>query len=104
MAQEEFKSLSDRNAPDAVYNAASRAWARVQRQAQNQSTNSTVRIAGAQAAFTQPAGAGAPQRINTAANDEPLSDVQRYFAKALGVTEEKYKQNHGPARRRAEAR
>lgn len=104
VAQEEFQRLSDRNAPDAVYNAASRAWARVQRQSTAQTTNSTVRTAGAQAAFVQPAGAGAPQQRTTAGTDEPLSDAQKYFANKMGVSEDYYKQHHGPARRRAEAR
>lgn len=95
LLKQEYNGLIDKKAPDAVYNAASRAQAKLALLGRQADTDELVRDSmvrnGSLQGFSRPTGSKTSE----------LSDVQRHFAAKLGVNEEVYKKLHGEKRRGA---
>jgi len=93
MLKAEYSTLFDNKSPDAVYNAATRAQAKIYIMEQNTKEHDMVREAGARGAMLH---SGSANVVNAKGKDD-LNEVQRYIAEKLGVSEKVYKESHGPS-------
>lgn len=88
MVQSELKTLTDPQAPDAVYNACARVMAKCSLTDELNATRTAIATHG----FTE---SSSPAISRTNAQNAELSSEQKYIASRLGISEEKYRQVHG---------
>ncbi len=94
LLKEEYRSLINNKTPDAVYNAAARAQAKLVLAERRMKASSSVREFSARNASFGPGYVPAGGTPNT-----ELTDAQKYLAAKLGVSEDVYKKHHGTGRR-----
>ncbi len=83
--QKEYKMLSSKDAPDAVYNAASRAYTNMSRVGKILPKSEMIRVANVHAGHVEGVRPGSP-----APQKAELTEEQRYFCAKLGVKEDKF--------------
>lgn len=82
--QREFKMLTNKSSPDAVYNAASRAYTNLSRAGKILPKSEMIRVANVHAGHIEGVRPGGPSPQKA-----ELSEEEKYFCQKLGVKEEK---------------